>query len=219
VLESTVQIAGVSELYDTGKPDVAVALTLTPLAPTVTPVGFGAKSIVWAFSPTTTFWWTCGAAFQVPPPAWSASMVQVPAAMSVRAPVVEPTVQIDVVAELYVTGRPEVAVALTLTPLAPTVTPVGFGAKSIVWFCPAAAAIGAVRVRAIITKAPTPAVRPNGRLLHILRNKDQVPPTNRTDERDDMTPTISEWPPRESPWTLPIQAGWRGIVAAIRKTV
>ena len=110
-----------------------MALTRTPVCPTVTPVGAAAKLMVWAFRWTTTFWWTCGAAFQYPSPAWSAAMVQVPAARSVRAPVVESTMQIAGVSELYVTGKPEVAVALTPTPVCPTVTPVGFGAKSIVW--------------------------------------------------------------------------------------
>ena len=75
---------------------------------------------------------TCGAAFQFVLPAWLAAMVQVPAAMSVSAPLDELTEQIVPVVELYVTARPEEAVALTALPVAPT-TPVGTAPKVMVW--------------------------------------------------------------------------------------
>jgi len=43
------------------------------------------------------------------------------------------TVQTSGVVELYVTARPEVAVALTALPLPPTTTPLGGVPKLIVW--------------------------------------------------------------------------------------
>ncbi len=50
--------------------------------------------------PTVKLCWTWGDGAQVPSPAWSAAIVQVPAARSVRAPVAAPTVQTDGVVEL-----------------------------------------------------------------------------------------------------------------------
>jgi len=77
----------------------------------VTPLGAVPKVMVWLLRPTVTFWPTSGATPQVPLPAWSAAIVQVPAASRVRAPVVALTVQTSGVVELYVTARPEEAPA------------------------------------------------------------------------------------------------------------
>ena len=55
---------------------------------------------------------TCGAAFQLALPAWLALIVQVPTLMRLM---VEPeTVQVGVVAEVKVTLRPELALALSV---------------------------------------------------------------------------------------------------------
>ena len=77
---------------------------------------------------TVMFCVTCGAALKLAFPAWLAAIVQVPAATPVT--VLPAMVQMGSVSELKVTGKPELAVAVTV-PVPPTVS-VGAAPKVIV---------------------------------------------------------------------------------------
>ncbi len=80
-----------------------MAVTILPVAPTMTPVGAAPKVMVCGVrlaGPTAKLCWTWSAGAYVPLPAWSAAIVQVPTVRSVRAPVSVPTVQTNGVVEL-----------------------------------------------------------------------------------------------------------------------
>ncbi len=79
---------------------------------------------------TAKLWVTVDAALKAALPAWSASMVHVPAATKISAPPPE-TVQTAVVAEVNVTGSPLLAVAVSVGAV-PMVWAPGF-ANVIVW--------------------------------------------------------------------------------------
>ncbi len=86
--------------------------------------------VAWAALATVKVRSTLGAAFQVALPPWLARIVQSPAPTIVT--VVAATVQTPVVSEPNETGRPEVAVALTVNGALPKVFPPR-AAKVIVW--------------------------------------------------------------------------------------
>ena len=127
VLPLTVQIDVVVEVKVTARPELAVALNV-PVPFTVT-VGAAPKVIVWLPFPTVIVCVTCGAALYVVLPAWFAATTHDPAATPVT--VLPLTVQIEVVVEVKVTARPELAVALSV-PVRATVT-AGAVPKVIVW--------------------------------------------------------------------------------------
>jgi NADPH-dependent 7-cyano-7-deazaguanine reductase QueF-like protein len=105
-----VQIVEVCELKLTGKPEVAVAATANGAAPNATFESVP-KLIVWGAFVTLKLSLTGVAAEYEVFPTWVAWIVQVPTATNVT---VDPDiVQIVEVCELKLTGRPEVAVALT----------------------------------------------------------------------------------------------------------
>ncbi len=95
--------------YATASPDDAVAAVAGAGWSNRTPASAG-NVMVWLAAVTVKPCATWGAAFQLALPAWSASIVQVPAATMWT--VVPDTVQTGAVAEVKVTARPEEAVAL-----------------------------------------------------------------------------------------------------------
>ena len=98
---ATVHTDVVVELKATVRPDEAVAAIVTGESARVL-FARGPNVIAWLFSAAATakLWVTCGAALQLASPAWSAAMVQVPAARSESAPVAASTKQMPEVVEL-----------------------------------------------------------------------------------------------------------------------
>src|SRR5262249_12523832 len=109
---TTVQMAGVSELNETARPELAVACTANGVLPYLLDDGAG-NVIAWALPAVTAkLRVTVGADAYAALPAWSASIVHVPAPTSVT---VDPaTLHTPGVPEPNDTGRPELAVALTV---------------------------------------------------------------------------------------------------------
>ena len=103
---------------------VAVFVNVTICAELVEPTNWLAKLRFEGDSPPTAtaaivkLWVTCGAGLKFALPAWLAAMMQVPLATPVT--VDAAIVQIAGVVEVNVTGRPELAVAVTV-PVPPTV--------------------------------------------------------------------------------------------------
>ena len=119
----------------TARPDVAVAATVYAVPPTVAAAGaVEVKLIVWLPAPTAKLCCTCGAAFQFALPAWFALIAQVPALWNVT---LEPAIAqtlLDAAAMLKLTDRPDVAVALTVYAVPPTVAAAGaVDVKLTVW--------------------------------------------------------------------------------------
>src|ERR1039457_1046801 len=111
VAPDTVQTDVGCELKLTGKPELALALTANGAVPK-TWFERAPKVMVW-LPPGVTWkpWFTGVAAAQLGLPACVAWIVQVPTETSVT--VAPDTVQTDVVCELKLTGKPELALALT----------------------------------------------------------------------------------------------------------
>jgi len=112
VIPETVHTVGVAEAKLTGMPELAVAVSVT--WPAVFAVfGIAVKVMVWLAGVTVKLWLTDGAEAHLGLlPACVAWMVHVPTDSNVT---VDPEmVQTDVVCELKLTARPELAVALTV---------------------------------------------------------------------------------------------------------
>jgi hypothetical protein len=106
-------MVGVLEVKLTGRPELAVAVSVTGIEVLITWAGIAAKVMVCAMGLTVKLCVTMGAAAYTVLPACVAWMVQVPAASSEA---VDPeTVQMVSVVELRLTGRPELAVAVNAT--------------------------------------------------------------------------------------------------------
>jgi hypothetical protein len=114
VVAESVHTSGVVELKLTGRPELAVALTVIGEVPNEGLNGWlesAPKVMVWLSLVTWKLWLTGVAAVQLVLPAWVAWMVQVPTETSVT---VEPAaVQTAEVVEAKLTARPEEALALT----------------------------------------------------------------------------------------------------------
>src|SRR6185295_4148261 len=99
----------------TGRPEVAVAVTVYVGPATVAPTGaVEVKVIVWFCLTTGNDCCTCGAGFQLASPGWFALITQVPAPMN---DTVEPEIVHTVLADasiVKITARPEVAFAVTV---------------------------------------------------------------------------------------------------------
>src|SRR6202000_643934 len=124
VLPETVATAVLSLLYDTGKPDEAVAVSVIGESPKVA----GAKAlkvIVCASWPTVNPWLTLTAGEKLPLPACEAVMLAVPAPTIVK--VLPETVATAVLSLLYDTGKPDEAVAVSVIGESPKVA----GAKAL----------------------------------------------------------------------------------------
>jgi hypothetical protein len=106
---------GVEDENDTGRPDDAVAATMTGDCANVLAAN-APKVIVCGFFDTVKLWGTDAAGPYVASPAWSAWTVHVPAATRVIvAPSVPVEVHTDGVVDEKDTGRPDEAVAVTVT--------------------------------------------------------------------------------------------------------
>ena len=115
---ATVQTAWVVEANVTVRPDVAVAVTATGVAPKLT-FGGAVNVTVCAAEAMVKLRDTGVAAAMPALPGWVAVREQVPAETILT---VDPaTVQTDVVVDAKLTGRPEVAVALSVKGAAPNV--------------------------------------------------------------------------------------------------
>src|SRR3954447_1139438 len=108
-------VAVASIVNVTGRPELAVAVTVYVGPATTAPAGaVDVNVIVWLPLTTGNDCCTCGAALKLALPAWLASMTQVPAPMN---DTVEPEIEhtdVAVASIVNVTGRPEVAVAVTV---------------------------------------------------------------------------------------------------------
>src|SRR5579862_6511212 len=110
VFPETVQVVGVADAKLTVRPDEAVAVRLNGGLPRFW-LGSGANVMVCGAFVTCKPWVTGLAARYVPLPDCVAVMLHRPTARSVT--VLPETVQIDVVVETKLTGRPDDAVAVT----------------------------------------------------------------------------------------------------------
>ncbi len=108
-------LAAASIVNATGKPEVAVPVTVYVPPATVAAAGaVEVKLIVWLPRATAKLCCTCGAAFQFALPAWLALITQVPAPMKLTVlPAIEHT-PLAAASIVNVTGKPELAVAVTV---------------------------------------------------------------------------------------------------------
>lgn len=121
VLPLTVQTAGVSEMNDTGRPELAVAVNASGATPSDWSPGDANTSVCAATGivPMAKLWLTGVAAAKLALPGWVATTVQVPAATSVS--VVPLVVQTPGVDDERLTGKPELAVATNAPGALPSV--------------------------------------------------------------------------------------------------
>ena len=124
----TLQMPGVMLVKVTELPDAPPVATSAAMPPTIA-TGGAPKLTVCAALPMVMLNVACGAGLKEAFPAWSAAIVQMPAAMPVT--MFPTTVQIPVVRLLYAAGKPELAVAETVP--VPANAMVGATPKLKVW--------------------------------------------------------------------------------------
>ena len=111
-LPFTVHISGVVLVNVTARPDVDSAVTVVFSPIEIVSALRLIAPMLWFPLPTVMLWVAFGAALKPALPAWLAAIVHVPAVMPVA--VLPLTLQTRVVVLVKVTGKPEVAVALTV---------------------------------------------------------------------------------------------------------